>query len=139
MVANYGSSTAGGATTHEAVGAASTAEERVREHEGRGPKQAISDLVQSLKRAGSLQAQIWATRAKMKVANTLIMAALMGAAGVMGILAVIFLYIGVFHLLTDIAHMQRTWVYLIYFGVHVVGMGILLGVAKSRSGGKRHV
>ena len=136
MVANYASGTSA-AAPHEASGVAPGVEERVREHEGKGPRQAISELVQSVKRAGSLQAQIWATRAKMKVANTMIMAALMGAAGVMGLLAVIFLYIGVFHLLTDIAHMQRTWVFLIYFAVHVVGMGILLGVAKSKSGGKR--
>src|SRR4051812_45810983 len=139
MVANYGSgtSTAGGATAHGASEVAPGVEERVREHETKGPRQAISELVRSLKRTGSLQAQIWATRAKMKVANTMIMAALMAAAGAMGLLAVIFLYIGVFHLLTDIAHIQRTWVYLIYFGVHVVGMAILLAVAKSKSGGKR--
>src|SRR5215212_6722040 len=119
MVANNPGGTSA-ATPPEAFGEAPGVGERVREHEGKGPRQAISDLVRSLKRTGSLQAQIWATRAKMKVANTMIMAALLGAAGVLGLLAVIFLYIGVFHLLTDIAHMQRTWVYLIYFGVHVV-------------------
>src|SRR5436190_24141023 len=104
MVANYESGTSA-TTPHEVSGVAPGVEERVQERAGVGPRQAISDLVRSVKRAGSLQAQIWATRAKMKVANTMIMAALMGAAGVMGLLAVIFLYIGVFHLLPDIAHM----------------------------------
>ena len=138
MVANYSSGTSA-AAPFESPGVASDVATGAaeREHVGVGPRKAISDLVGSLKRAGSLQAQIWATRAKMKVANTMIMAALMGAAGVMGLLAVIFLYIGVFHLLTDIAHIQRTWVFLIYFAVHAVGMGILLAVAKSKSGGKR--
>jgi hypothetical protein len=135
MVANYESGTSA-TTPHAATGVTPEVGDRPREHAA-GPRQAISDLMQSLKRVGSLQAQLWATRTKMKVANALIMAALLGAAGVLGVLAVIFLYIGVFHLLTDIAHMQRTWVYLIYFGVHVVGMAILLGVVKSKSHGKR--
>ena len=92
-------------------------------------------MLRSLQRAGTLKAQIFATRAKMKVANTMLMAAFMAAAGVMGLLAVIFLYVGVFHLLTDIAHIQPAWVYLMYFGVHVIGMGIILAVAKSKSKG----
>jgi hypothetical protein len=112
----------------------------------RGLKQALPEFWRSLLRVGKLQGQIWTTRAKMKVANALISAALLSAAGVVALLAIIFLYIGVFHLLTDIAHLQRTWVYLIYFAVHVAGAVVLVSVArawnrknKAALEGKHHV
>ena len=55
-------------------------------------------------------------------------AALFGAAILLGILAIIFLYIGVFKVLTDVAGLRPVWAYLIYGGFHILLAGGLMGM-----------
>jgi len=76
-------------------------------------------LIRSLVRVGDLQLKIWLTHAKLTLQRMMIYAALFGAAAVLGLLAIIFLYIGVFKVLTDVIGLRPVWAYLIYGGFHI--------------------
>jgi len=93
-------------------------------------------MLASVVRVADLQYRIWLTQAKLTLQRMLIYAALFAAATVLGILAIIFLYIGVFHLLTDVAGLRPVWAYLIYGGFHLVLAVVLVMVGTSMLGKK---
>lgn len=88
-------------------------------------------LLGSVLRIADLQYRIWLTRAKIVLIHAAMFAGLFAVAMVLGILAVIFLYIGVFHVLTDVAGLRPVWAFLIFGGGNLLLAGILvwIGVA----------
>jgi len=82
---------------------------------GRGPW-GLRRLVRSVVRIADLQYRIWLTRAKIAAVRLAMFAAIFSAALLLGILAVIFLFIGAFRVLTDVAGIAPVWAYLIMGG-----------------------
>ena len=70
-------------------------------------------LVASTVRLADLQLRIWVTEAKITVARVLIFVVLYTVAGVMALLGTIFLFIGVFRILTDVIGIPTVWSFLI--------------------------
>jgi hypothetical protein len=83
-----------------------------------------------------LQYRIWLTHAKLTLQRMVLYAALFGAAMLLGLLAIIFLYIGVFHVLTDVIGLRAVWAYLIFGGIHLVIAAALVFVGTSILGKK---
>src|SRR4051812_49469483 len=93
-------------------------------------KGGLRRLLASAVRLVDLQYRIWLTQAKLTLQRMMLYAALFAAAMVLGLLALIFLYIGVFHLLTDVAGLRPVWAYLIYGGFHaILAGGVVVGGA----------
>src|SRR4051812_8824095 len=97
----------------------------------RQPKGGVRRMLASAVRLVDVQYRIWLTQAKLTLQRMLIYAALFAGAAVVGLLAIIFLYIGVFHLLTDVAGLRPVWAYLIYGGFHLVLAVVLVMVGTS--------
>jgi hypothetical protein len=91
----------------------------------------VRRLLSSLIRVIDVQYRIWLLQAKITLMRMLLYAALFTAACVLGLLAIIFLYVGVFKLLTDVAGLAPVWAYLIYGGFHLVLAGVLVMIAMS--------
>jgi hypothetical protein len=89
----------------------------------------VSEMVSSLKRISALQLSIWIKQVKNAVMRITLFAALSAVAFVFVVMAVIFLYAGVFRVLTDVLHIPTVWALLIFAGVHMVIAGILFLVA----------
>ncbi|HVX86921.1 MAG TPA: phage holin family protein [Phycisphaerae bacterium] len=104
------------------------------------PKSAVRGglrrLLGNITRLISIQLQIWLTQAKATALKIALFAGLFAAAAVLAILAIIFLYIGVFHLLTDVAGLRPVWAFLIYGGFHLLLALILILVAVKILGRK---
>lgn len=118
------------------VAEASGTEKAPPEAGGTHARGGVRRLLTSALRIADLQYRIWLTQAKLTVQRMAFFATLFGIAAVLGLLAIIFLYIGVFHLLTDIAGLAPVWAYLIYGGFHIVLAGILIAVGTSILGKK---
>jgi hypothetical protein len=88
-------------------------------------------VLSSLVRVIDLQYRIWLVRAKITLLRMFLYAALFAAACVLGLLAIIFLYIGVFKLLTDVVGLAPVWAFLIYGGFHLILASALVMVALS--------
>ncbi|HEY4330164.1 MAG TPA: hypothetical protein VGN88_10550 [Phycisphaerae bacterium] len=110
------------------------------ERDGGEAGEAIPELFKSLKRVIKLQVRIWLTHAKRMMLQTAVVAAAGAVCVVLAILAIVFLYIGVFHVLTDILHIAVAWSFLIFSGLHVAGIlvivGIVMQVLRGRGGAK---
>jgi hypothetical protein len=89
----------------------------------------VSEMVSSLKRISELQLSIWLKQVKNAVMRITLFAGLSAVAFVFVVMAVIFLYAGVFHVLTDVLHIPTVWALMIFAGVHLVIAGILFLVA----------
>ena len=88
--------------------------------------------VASIARLVDIQYRIWLTEAKMAVARIVMYVVLFGAAALLGILGIIFLFIGAFHVLTDVIGLVPVWAYLI-FAVVQLGLALaLVMMAKSK-------
>ncbi len=92
-------------------------------------KGGVRRLTSSAVRLASLQLNIWMTQLKVTAIKIGIFAGLFAVAALLALLAIIFLYIGVFHVLTDVAHIPVVWAWLIYGGFHLILAGILIMVA----------
>jgi hypothetical protein len=88
-------------------------------------------LLASTFRVVDLQYRIWLTHAKITLQRMVLYAAMFGAAMVIGLLAIIFLYIGVFRLLTDVAGLRPVWAYLIFGVVHLALAAALVFIGTS--------
>ena len=88
-------------------------------------------LVSSIVRLSDIQLQIWLTRAKLAAWSIAFYAALCGAAAVVGLLGIIFLFIGIFHVLTDVVGLPPVWAFLIFGGFQLLLAGILVAIANS--------
>jgi len=102
----------------------------------RRPRGGIRRLLNSLVKIVDLQYRIWLTQAKLTLQRMMLYAALFAGAAVLGLLAIIFLYIGVFHLLTDVIGLRPVWAYLIYGGFHLVVAVALVMIGTSILGKK---
>lgn len=71
-------------------------------------------LVASTVRLADLQLKIWLTRTKIAVSRILTAILLFTVAGVMAILGTIFLFIGLFRVLTDVVGLRPVWAFLIF-------------------------
>jgi hypothetical protein len=123
---DYTSATATASSTSTAHAAAAAADaraadagERIKAHLRR-PRGGVRRLLSSLLRVADLQYRIWLTHAKMTLMRMALYAGLFLVAAVLGLLAIIFLYIGAFRVLTDVLHLAPVWAYLIFGGLHLV-------------------
>jgi len=96
---------------------------------GRG---GVRRLIQRGLRVADLQYRIWLTQAKLTAKRIVMFAILFGIAAVLGLLAIIFLYIGVFKVLTDVIGLAPVWAYLIYGGFHLILAGVLVFIGASK-------
>lgn len=82
-------------------------------------------------RLAALQSKIILLQTKLIAKRILISAALWAAATMVGILAIIFLYIGVFRVLTDVVGLAPAWTFLLYALAHILIAGGLMLWAMS--------
>jgi predicted phage tail protein len=92
-------------------------------------KGGVRRLTASVVRLVNIQVKIWLTQAKVTAMKVGLFAGLFAAAAVVAVLAIIFLYIGVFRVLTDVVHLQPVWAFLIFGGVHLLLAAVLVMVA----------
>jgi hypothetical protein len=92
-----------------------------------GPRQ----IFRTLRRIVSLQIQIVMLKIKNALFNACMATTLIAAAWAMAVIALIFLEIGFFQLLTDIGGLRVVWAALIFSGVHLIAAA-LLGLAAKR-------
>ena len=102
----------------------------------RRPRGGVRRLINSLVRIVDLQYRIWLTQAKLTLQRMLLYATLFAGAFVLGLLAVVFLYIGVFHLLTDVVGMPPVWAFLLFGGFHLALAIALVMIGTSILGAK---
>lgn len=96
-------------------------------HEAHPPirnRSTVQRLALSLTRLASIQTRIVMTRAKITALRIAIMAALYAAGAMLGLLSIVFLYIGVFLALTYI--MAPVFAFLLMGVVHLVIAGVLI-------------
>ena len=89
----------------------------------------LADIAGSLGRLAELQVGIWLTGLKMAVLRIVLLAMLCVLALLLAFVAAIFLYAGVYHVLTDLLLIPTAWALLIFAGVHLVLAGMLVVVA----------
>jgi hypothetical protein len=94
-------------------------------------KGGLRRLVASLVRIVDLQYRIWLTHAKLTLQRMILYAALFGIAMILAILALIFLYIGCFHVLTDLLGFRPVWAYLFFGIIHLALAGALVVVGTA--------
>ena len=85
----------------------------------------LADILGSLHRLADLQLGIWLTGLKMAVVRIVLVATLCLGALLLAIVAIIFLYAGLYHVLTDVLLIPTAWALLIFAGVHLLLAGIL--------------
>ena len=88
-------------------------------------------LFHSFKRLTSLQLSIWMKQIKSLVTRIIMVAVLSVVAFFFVLMGVIFLYAGVYHVLTDVLQIPTAWALLIFAGAHLLIAGILVTVAIS--------
>ena len=110
---------------------------RARRPRGRGGG-GVRRMLASTTRLMDVHYQIVLLRAKMTVVRVAIYAGMaVGAVG-LGLMGVIFLYVGVFRLLTDVAGVPAWGTFLIYAGGHIVtAVALLVGGMRTIRGRKR--
>lgn len=109
----------------------SSTRSRLRPHRG-----GMRRLLNSLLRIVDLQYRIWLTQAKLTLQKMVLYAILFVGAAILGLLAIIFLYIGLFKVLTDVVGLAPVWAYLIFGGLHLVIAIALIMVGTSILGKK---
>jgi Putative Actinobacterial Holin-X, holin superfamily III len=96
--------------------------------ESPGGREGLPRFVASLTKVADLQFRIWMTRLKITALRMGMYFAMFGAAAVLGFLAIVFLYIGGFKVLTDVLHMRAVWAFVLFGGVHLIAAMILIYV-----------
>ena len=96
----------------------------------------VRRLISSITRLMDVQYRIMMVRAKMTLVRMAIFTALFAGAVVMGLVGLVFLYIGMFRLLTDVAGLPVWATFLIYAGVHLVTGLVLLGFGNRMISGR---
>ncbi len=91
----------------------------------------VRRLVSSIARLADIQFHIWMTEAKLAVSKIVLYVALFGAAALIAVLGVIFLFIGVFHVLTDVFGLAPVWAYLLFGGIQLAIAVTLVLIAKN--------
>jgi len=89
----------------------------------------FAEIAGSLGRLAELQVSIWLTGLKMAVFRIVLLIMLCLPAMLLAIVAAIFLYAGVYHVLTDLLAIPTAWALLIFAGAHILLAGMLVGSA----------
>lgn len=87
-------------------------------------------MVASTVRLADLQIKIWLTHAKITVARLVLFIILYSIAGALGILATVFLFTGLFHILTDVIGLREVWALLIFAVFMFAVAGLMVVVAQ---------
>jgi hypothetical protein len=98
----------------------------------------IAGIVESFWRLAHVQVALWQA-SLLRMAGRMMLAAALGVGSlVLVLVAVAFLYAGVFHLLTDYLRVPVAWALLIFAGVHGLAAGVLLllGLRQLKRGPK---
>ena len=93
-------------------------------------------LVASTVRLADLQLKIWLTQAKMTATRVVTFIVLFAIAAVMAILGTIFLFIGLFRVLTDVVGLRPVWAFLVFALFAFSVAGIVLMIAQKSLGQK---
>jgi len=97
------------------------------------PRQAfpglLSDSLGSMGRLVDLQVKIWLMGVKIAVFRAVMIGMLSAVALVLLIVAGIFMYAGLYHVLTDLLAIPTAWALLIFAGAHLFAAGILALIA----------
>jgi hypothetical protein len=96
----------------------------------------VSEMIASLKRVTELQVSIWLNQIKSAALRIVFFTALSLVAVIFAVIGVIFLYRGLFHVLTDILHVPTAWALMIFAALHLVTAGVLMLVATKLLHGK---
>ena len=109
-------------------------------HGGVGPSSAgtgeradrggIRRLLASTARLADIQLKIWLTEAKITVSRIALYVALFGAAAVLATVGIVFLFIGLFRVLTDVLGVAPVWAFLIFAGFLFVLAAVLVMFAR---------
>ncbi len=99
------------------------------QHHGPPPRGGVRRLIASLTRLINLQYRIWMTQAKMVMMKIAISAGLFIGAAVFGVIGVIFLCIGLFHVLTDVVGIPLWAAFLIFGGFLAILAAALVLIA----------
>ncbi len=89
----------------------------------------LDDVLASLRRLADLQLGIWLIRVKMTVLHIILCTAICLLAAVFVFIALVFLYAGLYHVLTNILLIPTVWALLLFAGLHFLLAGILALVA----------
>lgn len=91
----------------------------------------LGEIFAGLRRIVSLELSIWAARAKLAVVRIVTLVAMLCLAVLLTLIGVIFLYAGVYRVLTDVLHVPAHWALLSFAGVHVLVAIVLVMVGVS--------
>ena len=114
----------GGASTHE-VQPSAPADAKMPTPDDAAEGLGIKAIVQSLLRLVDIRYRIWLTRAKLTALRLALFATLWIVALLVGVLAIVFLYIGLFRVFTDFVGIPTAWAFLIFGGVHAIVAAVL--------------
>lgn len=94
------------------------------------PFRGVRLMLKTLGRVISLQMQLIFLNIRQTIVRFLVASLLMIAAIAMAVVAVIFLDIGLFRILTDVTGLPVVWASLIFAGVHLIAALVLLLAAR---------
>jgi hypothetical protein len=94
-------------------------------------KDQLADLLSSLYRLANLQFSIWLAHVRLTVFRIALFTILSLLALLLAFLALLFLYAGIYHVLTDLFLIPTAWSLLIFAAVHFLLAGILVLIALS--------
>ena len=83
-------------------------------------------LIASLLRLADVQYRIWLVQAKLTALRIALFAGLFAGAALLSVLAIIFLYIGAFKVLTDLLEIRAVYAFLLFGGFHLALAGALV-------------
>ena len=86
----------------------------------------VAEMLKGLVRLADLQVTIWLSTIKATVLQIVCVACLCTLALLATTVAILFLYAGIFHLMTDYLHVPTAWGLLIFAGVHGLMAGALV-------------
>ena len=114
----------GKAETSEAPASSGSAPETGADSErqkarGERRRRGLPRLISALFRLADVQYRIWLVQAKLTALRIALFAGLFAGAALLSVLAIIFLYIGAFKVLTDVLMIRTVYAFLIFGGFHL--------------------
>ncbi len=91
----------------------------------------LAEIAGSLRRLIEVQIDIWLLKVKMTVMRLVLMAVLAFVSLIVALVGVIFLYAGIYHVLTDVWGIPAVWALLIFAAVHLLFAGVLVVAAMA--------
>jgi uncharacterized membrane protein YuzA (DUF378 family) len=107
-----------------------TARAETHEENDAAPLRGVRLMMHTLGKVVALQFQIYMLKIKTAIARYVVAALLIIAAVAVALAGIVFLEVGLFLLLTDVAGMAAVWAALIFAGVHLAGAAVLVLAAR---------